>query len=132
MDKVEWEGFTNKNTFEIAHCITNTPGLLEDVKRGLHVCARRKLGWDPAELSHPFTTALDSNRKVQITMLSRLYIEHQVIPQLEKDCGGELEDFSWINVDINCIKDFLIDQYMRDAMEHASMKRYYLTQTNLN
>ena len=122
---VEYEGFTNRNTFEVAHCIVNTQALAEVVKKGLHVCARRIQGWEPKEVSWPFYTLRDSSKEIQITSIAEEFVKTTVIDQLMEDCGGELEDFNPRHIDLQGLKQYLVDHYFIDSLQHAEKNRNY-------
>lgn len=121
---VEYEGFTNRNTFEIAHCIVNTQSLATIVRQGMHISCRRQLGYSPRTSSYPFITSPVGGEVAEISTLVTLFISKDVIPKLKEDCGGVLEDFEQSKVNLKELKFFLIEQYYKEAIAYARKNRY--------
>lgn len=53
---MEYEGFSNYSTWNLALTIDNDKALQDKILKGLDVCARRYVGYSPKGSSHPFIT----------------------------------------------------------------------------
>lgn len=53
---MEYEGFSNYSTWNLALTIDNDKALQDKILKGLDVCARRYVGYSPKASSHPFIT----------------------------------------------------------------------------
>jgi hypothetical protein len=150
---MEYEGFKNYSTWNLALTIDNDKDLQDSILKGLDVCARRFLGFNPKGTSHPFIT-MNAQMRHQISDSVILVNEAQKEKDLKagrttaaldvfgiRTSGSALvqsaklgfdENFKAAEVDSKQIVEHIISKHWAHALERTGKVKRHTQEDSLS